>query len=1079
MESDKKFNYLREKAEKLLNLQDKSRSEHVMSEIEKLTEEINIQQIELEMQNKELQATNIKLEEERRKYRELYMNAPAPYFTLNTTGNILNLNYAASDLLQMPIVQFKYTSIFPYLEESSKFSFTRFLKNICQSGNTDHTKLTFVNSRQEYIYTNLTAKSYFDPQLNETLVRLSINEQEHIMKYERKAELDQLAENTFKRYEAIFSSTGAGIALVSTEGIILECNPALENMLEYEPGELCGKSAKMLTHPDDYGKNYQSTISIPEGQKNKRIEKRYITKNGKIIWGDLNISAVYENNEISFYTALVIDISTRKTIEKELLKNKERFKAVTDNSFDIINIIDQEGTILYESKAVLRILGYKQNQRIGKSIFEYIYPDDIQSVKKAIKTVAEKPNAISTGEYRIKHADGSWRKIEASGQNLISNPDIKGIVINSRDISQRRKAELDLSESRELLDLFFYESREGFFFMMMDEPITWNKDTDKAKTLDYVFENQKITKINDAMLAQYAAKREDFLGLTPNELFEHDIEQGKRTWTKMFDTGRLSIDTTEKRFDGTDVIITGNYICLYDSKGRITGHFGVQQDVTRQRLAKQALKESEQKYRLLTENMLDLVALHEPDGTYTFLSPSVQEMLGYRPEELVGTNPYDLIHPEDKERIRESSHKEALKDKDVESVKFRIKSKIGEYRWFETKTKPIKDNKNKIIQLQTISSDITRLKETQDALTRFRTAIDNSSEQVFLLKQDNLQFIDVNQTACKELKYSKKELLNMRACDIKPNYTEEQLKAEIQKLTEEDNKGATISTVHETKNGENIPVEVRLRKFNLSGNEIVVAIARDISERKQAELQLQDLIQKLKASNAEKDKFFNIIAHDLRSPFNTILGFSSLLANKIENYDTAKIKKLADALHGTAKNTFALTENLLEWARAQRGKTPFEPTENNLQNTFTETVSLFTEQAQKKGVELKQIHNKELRFEYDNNMISTILRNLISNALKYTEQGDTVTIHAKTTAENVFIFVEDTGIGMNEKTQKTLFKMGESQSRPGTHGERGTGFGLMICKEFTEKHKGSITVESNPGEGSVFTVKLPLKQNNK
>ena len=140
-------------------------------------------------------------------------------------------------------------------------------------------------------------------------------------------------------------------------------------------------------------------------------------------------------------------------------------------------------------------------------------------------------------------------------------------------------------ETDDRLELFFSQSLDGFFFMMLDEPVRWDDSVDKERVLDYVFEHQRITKANDALLAQYGTTREAFLGVTPKDLFQHDIEHGRRVWRDFFDRGRLHIETDERRVDGTPIRIEGDYLCFYDAEKRITGHFGIQRDVTeRQRL---------------------------------------------------------------------------------------------------------------------------------------------------------------------------------------------------------------------------------------------------------------------------------------------------------------------------------------------------------------------------------------------------------------------------------------------------------------------------------------------------------------
>ena len=162
-------------------------------------------------------------------------------------------------------------------------------------------------------------------------------------------------------------------------------------------------------------------------------------------------------------------------------------------------------------------------------------------------------------------------------------------------------------EPNDRLELFFSQSLDGFFFMMLDEPVAWNDSIDKEKALDYIFEHQRVTKVNDAMLAQYGATRDEFLGTTPADLFRHNLVYGRKIWREFFDRGRLHIETDERRVDGTPVPIEGDYLCFYDEEGRITGHFGIQRDVTQRHHSDQAMRRYNQRLQVLHDIHLDIL----------------------------------------------------------------------------------------------------------------------------------------------------------------------------------------------------------------------------------------------------------------------------------------------------------------------------------------------------------------------------------------------------------------------------------------------------------------------------------------
>jgi PAS domain S-box-containing protein len=173
-------------------------------------------------------------------------------------------------------------------------------------------------------------------------------------------------------------------------------------------------------------------------------------------------------------------------------------------------------------------------------------------------------------------------------------------VWSFRDVTQRRRAEERLRESQRLLELFFAHSLDGFFFMMLDEPVRWDDTVDKEAVLDYVFAHQRITKVNDALLLQYGARQDQLVGQTPATLFTHDPAYGRDIWRRFFDAGHQHVETQERRIDGTPILVEGDYICLYTADGRIEGHFGIQRDVTSRRREEEELLRSQQQLRDLT-----------------------------------------------------------------------------------------------------------------------------------------------------------------------------------------------------------------------------------------------------------------------------------------------------------------------------------------------------------------------------------------------------------------------------------------------------------------------------------------------
>jgi len=253
-------------------------------------------------------------------------------------------------------------------------------------------------------------------------------------------------------------------------------------------------------------------------------------------------------------------------------------------------------------------------------------------------------------------------------------------------------------------------------------------------------------------------------------------------------------------------------------------------------------------------------------------------------------------------------------------------------------------------------------------------------------------------------------------------------------------------------------------------------ILHDISHRKQTELKLEKLAEELTEINATKDRLYSIIGHDLRSPFNSILGFSELLTESYEDLTEEERKQYASNINTASKSAYNLLENLLEWSRIQLSHTVFAPEELNLNLFVNEAFMHIRDAAIAKKITLvNKVSSNQIVFA-DKNMLSTILRNLVSNGVKFTNIGGSVDVSATAHPEGLEICIADTGIGISKEIQEKLFHIDILLSMPGTLNEKGTGLGLIICKEFIEKHHGTIRIESEEGKGSRFCIMLPMKK---
>ncbi|TGK80670.1 PAS domain-containing sensor histidine kinase [Leptospira montravelensis] len=368
-------------------------------------------------------------------------------------------------------------------------------------------------------------------------------------------------------------------------------------------------------------------------------------------------------------------------------------------------------------------------------------------------------------------------------------------------------------------------------------------------------------------------------------------------------------------------------------------------------------------------------------------------------------------------------------------------------------------------------------------------SIDTISEAIVWLDEDG-NYVFVNEAACTNYGYTKEELLSMQMFQVDPLFSSERWNIHWQEIL--DRKTFTIETINKRKDGTPVPIEVTVNLVEYEGKQYNCAIIRDITERKLSEENLKQSAIRLAELNESKDKFFSIIAHDLRGPLGNQREFTKILSDKVLQFSEAERTTYLKMLVESSDLVYSLLENLLDWARSQSGNIVYQPTSIQLFDLIQRVVGLLNLSANKKHVTISNQVPKDKKIFGDLYMIETVLRNLISNAIKYSNVNSEVTVgvlefdsneltneklkydvlNTTSPTNSTIFFIKDTGIGMEKEQIENLFRLDKKFSTKGTAEESGTGLGLILCKEFIDKHKGNIWVESEPGIGSTFYFNL-------
>ncbi len=266
-------------------------------------------------------------------------------------------------------------------------------------------------------------------------------------------------------------------------------------------------------------------------------------------------------------------------------------------------------------------------------------------------------------------------------------------------------------------------------------------------------------------------------------------------------------------------------------------------------------------------------------------------------------------------------------------------------------------------------------------------------------------------------------------------------------------------------------VKFRKRTIELFGKMVDLRKAYNIINNQKKEIEKQR--RQLHELNASKDKFFSIIAHDLKNPIAGFLGLTEVMAQDLNSFSDSEKQEFIELIHKSSKQLHSLLENLLQWSRAQTGRLSFKPRKLNLKDIIADNYNLTRASAGMKNITITFDVPDDLCAWADADMVNTILRNLITNAIKFSHEGKTIKIETEKQDQRIFIKVIDEGVGISDEDKDKLFKIGFNTSQVGTANEEGTGLGLILCKEFAKRNGGDVTVESEPGKGSIFTFSLP------
>ncbi|MBD3408962.1 MAG: PAS domain S-box protein [Ignavibacteriales bacterium] len=498
-------------------------------------------------------------------------------------------------------------------------------------------------------------------------------------------------------------------------------------------------------------------------------------------------------------------------------------------------------------------------------------------------------------------------------------------------------------------------------------------------------------------------------------------------------------------------------------------------DTTSERASNERIAQNERRLRMILDSAYEGVAVVRK-GVFVYGNRRMLEFAEYLDDEEFSDVPFHtLVHPEDLERVTKRLVARLKNETLEERFRFRGVGKRGSVRWLETSSTLVEwDGEPSVLVFITdVSAEMQSERILRENEEKYRALFENASEAILLMTN---VILDCNPRATAFLQRAREEILGRAIWDFSPptqpdgrdsrEAAESYIEAAMGGMRQ------SFTWRHSRPDGSTVEAEVRLTSIEIAGRPMLLAALRDITERLEDERRLREYADALQRISDDKSRLLSIIAHDVRTPFNAVVGYAEYLVEELDGLSTDEIRKIVSGLYRSAGDVYSLLENLLDWARLQSEGINAKPTTIGVRRVFEETAKLYRALAERRSVNLTiECENAVVVFG-DRQMLSSIVRNLLSNALKFSEPGGNVSISAAMQQGKTRIVVADEGVGMTDSQRERLFG---KDAKPVVADEkrRGAGIGLTVCKEFVELLGGEIFVESELDKGSVFTVILP------
>ncbi|MBN1971434.1 MAG: PAS domain S-box protein [Candidatus Delongbacteria bacterium] len=868
------------------------------------------------------------------------------------------------------------------------------------------------------------------------------------------------------------------------------CNDAFELLIGKQETEIIGKTVFDL-YPTDLAETYFKQDKYLFENVDKQIYESYVKDEGnkyrEVIFYKASLVDIEGN--ITGLVGSVVDISERKKFEENILKLS---KAIEQSPATTV-ITDTEGNIEYANRRFCEITGYSLDEVKGRN------PRILKSGKQEQKIYIDLWDSIRNGDewkglFHNKKKDGEYYWESAT---IVPIKNESGSIINylkvGEDVTKRLEYEEELKRNQKKLQNILNTFPDDIYLI-----------NDKHEVVYY---NESVARK---------------LRQNPNETLCYKAIYGLDDVCDWCVKGKIAKQGDVQRtvyYDDKNDKHFNVYVGLVEEGLTLS----VLHDVTDIKKAELKVVESEKKYKELFESNTESITIfpitQNGPGKFLDCNLNAMKLIGYTKEELMNLSPLD-IEVEITEDLKNKRVSTISKDGIID-IETKIKNKNGSI--IDVAIKSVLIDLNGKPAIMNIARDITEFKRNQEKvelnahrvidlleLSQYKpeTATDvlnKGLETALKITKSEMGFIHFYDESKQKLTFaswSEKAMDECKMNDFERSYDLNQLGLlgeSVRRrepvivndyLNSESGRNGVPKGHVKIKNFLSIPyfekgkivsiIAVSNKKGNYDNDDqlqltLLMNTVWSIYKERIDDFRIRELVQKLEISNQTKDKFFSIIAHDLRNPFTSIIGFTDLVIDSYEVFEKKNILKYIEIISNSANSAYKLLENLLEWSRSQTGSIVFSPELVYIDDKIIEIYDSLKSLFEKKNLIVEFDIKGSNTLSCDPNMISTILRNLITNAIKFTPINGRIEISSEELEDEFLFVVKDNGVGMDDVIKNKLFKIEEKVSSLGTENEKGTGLGLLLCKEFVTKHSGKIWVESEVNQGSSFCFTIPKK----